>query len=124
MLLYRTKKWKSEFHNIFFKKDKAQDLKNLQLKLQVQDTYKKDEKITTDFEPINNEDVIHKAHLDEKYLRTNGHISYLEKGYNDFKLQYNKQSLEESLIRRAVKTTVQVLYHRGFFNKYNNVDEI
>ena len=68
MLLYRTKKWKNEFHNIFFKKDKAQDLNKLQLKLQVQDTYKKDEKITTDFEPINNEDVIHKAHLDEKYL--------------------------------------------------------
>ena len=40
-----------------------------QLKLEVHDTYRKDEKITTDFEPINNEDVINKAYLDGKLFK-------------------------------------------------------
>ena len=35
------KLWESEFHNIVFKKDKVQDLNNIQLKLQINDTYKK-----------------------------------------------------------------------------------
>ena len=35
-------------------------MNNNQLKLGVHDTYKKDEKLTTNFEPINNEDVIKK----------------------------------------------------------------
>ena len=34
-----------------------------QLKLKVYDTYKKDERLTTNFEPNNNQDVINKAHL-------------------------------------------------------------
>ena len=53
---------------------------------------KKDEKITTDFEPINNEDIINKAYLDEKMFKINGHLSKLEKNYNEFKIQYSKQS--------------------------------
>ena len=34
-----------------------------QLKLEVHDTYKKDEKLTTNFEPTDNTDVINKAYL-------------------------------------------------------------
>ena len=58
-----------------------------QLKLEVHDTYKKDENITTNFEPIDNSDVLNKGYLDDKVLKINGHLSKLEKGYNEFKLQ-------------------------------------
>ena len=36
-----------------------------------------------------------------------GHISYIEKDYNEFKLQYNKQNVEDILIQRTVKTTIK-----------------
>ena len=73
------KLWESEFDGIVSKRDKLQDLIINQLKLEVHDTYKKDEKLTTNFEPIDNEDVINKAYLDEKLSKINGHISYIEK---------------------------------------------
>ena len=60
------KLWESEFDGIVSKRDKLQDLIINQLKLEVQDTYKKDEKITTDFEAVDDKDVINKAYLDEK----------------------------------------------------------
>ena len=62
-----------------------------QLKPEVHDTYKKDEKISTDFEAVNNLDVINKSYLDEKLSKIDGHLSKLEKDYNEFKLKYNKQ---------------------------------
>ena len=62
-----------------------QDLNINQLKLEVHDTYKKDEKITTNFEAVDNEDVINKGHLDSKLLKIDGHLSKLEKDYNEFK---------------------------------------
>ena len=57
-------------------------------------------------------------------LKRNGHLSVLEKDYDEFKLQYNKHSVEEVLIQRTVKTTIQVLYKRGLFDSYNNSDEV
>ena len=107
------KLWESEFDGIVSKRDKLQDLNINQLKLEVYDTYKKDEKITTNFEPVDNEDVINKGYLDSKLLQIDGNLSKLEKGYNEFKLQYNKQSVEDTLIQRGVKTTIQILYGRG-----------
>ena len=44
------------------------------IKLKVNDTYKKDEQITTEYEPSNDEDVISKAYLDEKVFKTEGRI--------------------------------------------------
>ena len=41
------KLWEIELDNIVSKRDKLQDLNNNQLKLQVHDSYKKDEKFTT-----------------------------------------------------------------------------
>ena len=67
--------WESEFDGIVSKRDKLQDLNINQLKLGVHDTYEKDEKITTKFEPVNDEDVINKAYLDEKLKKIDGHIS-------------------------------------------------
>ena len=118
------KLWECEFDGIVSKRDKLQDLNINNLKLEVHDTYKKDEKITTDFKPLDNEDVINKGYLDEKLIKINGHISKLEKDYNEFKLQYNKQSVEEILIQRAVKTTIQILYDKGLFDKYQNANKI
>ena len=45
-----------------------------------------------------------------------GHFSYIEKDCNEFKLQYNKQSVEDILVQRAVIKTIQVLYDKGLFN--------
>ena len=97
------KLWESELDGIASKRDKLQDLNNNQLKLEVQDTYKEDEKIKTNFEAVVDKDVIKKTYLDEKLKKIDGQISYIEKQYNEFKLQYNKQSVEDILIQRAVK---------------------
>ena len=110
------KLWESEFDGIVSKRDKLQDANINQLKLEVHDTYKKDEKITTNFEPIDNSDVVNKAYLDEELKKTNGHIAYIEKDYIEFKKLYNKQSVEEILVQRAVKTTIQILYDKGLFD--------
>ena len=59
-----------------------------------------------------------------KLLKTIGHISLLEKDYNVFKLRYNKQSVEEILIQRTVKTTIQILYDKGFFDNFPNADSV
>ena len=118
------KVWESEFDSIISKRDKVQDLNINQLKLEIHGTYKKDQKITTVFEPVDNEDVINKGYLDEKLLKRNGHLSKLEKDYNEFKLQYNKQIIEDILIQRAVKTTIQILYDTGLFDKFQNADKV
>ena len=118
------KLWESKFDGIVSKRDKLQDLNINQLKLEVHDTYKKDEKITTNFEAVNNEDVINKCFLDENLLNINGHLSKLEKNYNEFKKQYNKQNVEEILIQRAAKTIIQILYDKGLFDNYANADKV
>ena len=60
------KLWESDFDNIVSKQDKIQDTNSNQLKLEVHVVYIKSEKITTDFEPSNPEDVFNKVYLDEK----------------------------------------------------------
>ena len=57
-------------------------------------------------------------------MKINGQISFLEKDYNEFNLQYNKESVEEVLVQRAVKTTIQILYDKGLFDGLSNADEI
>ena len=118
------KLWESELDGIVSKRDKLQDLNINNLKLEVLDTYKKDEKLTTNFEPVDNKDVINKAYLDEELIKINGHISKLEKDFNEFKLEYNKQNVEDILIQRAVKTTIQILYDKGLFDNYGNADKV
>ena len=118
------KLWESEFVGIVSKRDKLQDLNVNQLKLEVHDTYKKDEKITTNFEATDDSDVINKAYLDNKLKKIDGHISYIEKDYNEFKLQYNKQSVKDILVQRAVKTTIQILYDKGLFDNFQNADKV
>ena len=52
--------WRSEIYNNVSAKDRVQDIIFIQFKLKMKDTYKKG-KITTKFEPNNNEDVVNKA---------------------------------------------------------------
>ena len=118
------KLWESEFDGIVSKRDKLQDLNINNLKLDVLDTYKKNEKLTTNFEPVDDSDVINKGHLDSKLLKIDGHLSKIEKDFNEFKLQYNKQNVEDILIQRAVKTTIQILYDKGLFDNYANADKV
>ena len=56
--------------------------------------------------------------------KIDGHLSFLEKDYNEFKLEYNKQSVEDILIQRAVKTTIQILYDMGLFDNFQNAEEV
>ena len=118
------KLWESEFDGIASKRDKLQDININQLKLEVHDTYKKDEKLTTNFEPVDDKDVINKGYLDSKLLKIDGRLSKLEKNYNKFILQYNKQNVEDILIQRVVKTTIQILYDKGLFDKFQNAEEV
>ena len=118
------KLWESEFDGIVSKRDKLQDANFSQLKLEVYDTYKKDERISTNFEAVDDSDVINKGFLDKKLEKINGHLSFLEKDYIEFKLQYNKQNVEDILIQRAVKTTIQILYDKGLFDNYDNADKV
>ena len=118
------KLWESESDGIVSKRDKLQDININQLKLEVHDTYKKDEKITTNFEAVDDSDVVNKGYLDDKLLKIDGHLSKLEKDYNEFRKQYNKQSVEEILIQRAAKTTIQILYDKGLFDNFQNAQEV
>ena len=68
--------------------------------------------------------MINKGYLDSKLLKIDGHLSKLEKDYNEFKLQYNKQSVEGILFQRAEKTTIQILYDKGLFDNFQNADKV
>ena len=118
------KLWENEFDGIVSRRDKLQDLNINNLKLEVHDTYKKDEKLTTNFEAVDDKDVINKGYLDSKLLKIDDHLSKKEKDYNEFVLQYNKQNVEEILIQRAVKTTIQILYDKGLFDNFQNADKV
>ena len=103
------KLWESEFDNLVSKRKKFEGLNINQLKLKVHDNFRKDEKITTNFEPTDGSDVINKAYLDENLKKIDRHISYIGEDYNEFKLRYNKQSVKDILIQREVKTMIQNL---------------
>ena len=85
---------------------------------------KKTKKITTNFEPNDNEDVINKGCLDSKLLKIDGHLSRLEIDYNEFNLQNNKQNVEDILFQRAMKTTIEILYNRGLFDNFRNAEKV
>ena len=116
--------WESEFDNIVSRRNKLQDININQLKLEVHDSYKKDEEITTKFEPVNDGDVINQVYLDDKLKKIDVHIAYIENDYNEFKLQYNQQSVKEALVQKAVKTTIQMLYDKGLFDDFQKADKV
>ena len=87
-------------------------------------TLKKDEKITTNFETSNDEDVINKSSLDKKLSKLEALLSNLETVNNEFKILSNKQSVEEVLVPRAVETTFQILYDKGLFDNFPNAVKV
>ena len=60
------KAWEGEFDSVVSTKDKVPDLYINQIRLEVHDTYKKFEKMTTTFEPTDDADVINKPCLHVK----------------------------------------------------------
>ena len=65
---------RSQFYNNICAKDKVQHIKRNHLKLKVNDTYKKDEKITTNLKAVIDEDVTNKEYLDTKLAEITGHL--------------------------------------------------
>ena len=57
-------------------------------------------------------------------MKIDGHLSKLEKDFNEFKLQYNKQNVQKILVQRSVKTTIQILYDRGLLDNFQNAEEV
>ena len=79
-----------------------QDLNNNQSKLEVQDAYEKDEKITTNFKAVNEDYVINKAYKDKKLTKKCSYFIY-RRDYNGLKILSGKKSLEEVLIQENEK---------------------
>ena len=93
------------------------------MELKVNVTYQKVEKLTTNFETLNEEDVINKTYLHEQLFKKMSHLSKIEKQINEFKSRNRKLS-EKVSIERALKTTVQILYDTGLFDNCVNADEV
>ena len=75
-----------------------QDLNNNQSKLEVQDAYKKDEKITTNIKAVNEYYVINKAYKDKILMKKCSFFIY-RSDYNGLKILSGKKSFEEVLIQ-------------------------
>ena len=73
------KLWRGEFYINVSAKYRMQGINFNQLQLKVNDSLKKDEKITTNFEPSDDEDVIYKNYLDTKLSKTECHKPLIEK---------------------------------------------
>ena len=69
----------SDFYNNVCAENRVHDINLNQLKLKVNDNYKKDGKITTNFKHVHDEDVISKLYRDQKLSKTEGHLSLIEK---------------------------------------------
>ena len=93
-------------------------------KLEIHDVYIKDEKNTIIFKAVNDSDVTNKTYLDEKLFEKHGHLSFLEKDYNESELHCIKQAVEEVLIQRAVNKTIQKLYDKGLFDNFPNAENV
>ena len=118
--------WGTEFYNNDPdpSKKRVQDIRLSHIKLKVSDTYRKDEKLSTSFEPSKFEDVVIEAYHNKKRSQIESSIWFIEKNSIEFKLHTKKQSLEEILIGKSVKTAIQILYDLGLFERYANADEI
>ena len=69
----------TDLDNIASKRDRLQEMNINQLKLEIHDACEKDEKITTNFDPDNKEDVINKAYLDKKLSKVEARLLFSKK---------------------------------------------
>ena len=79
-------------------KDRVQDINVNQLKLKANDTLKKEEKKTTNFEPSNDEDIVNKNYLTDKISKIDSHLSYIEKAFNKKILRDNEVAKHLSVL--------------------------
>ena len=77
--------WRSDFYKKVSAENRVQEINHNQLKLKVNDTHRKDEKITK-VKAFNDEDVKKKEFLKTKFAGIKGHLSYIEKDLKKFKL--------------------------------------
>ena len=73
------KLWRSEFYNNVSANNTLQDLNINELKLKVNESYEKDEKLTTKQEALIDADNINKESLDTKVAEAKGQITNREK---------------------------------------------
>ena len=66
---------------------------------------------------------MNKIYLDPKLSKIENHLPDIENKYNEVEMRNDKQSGEEVLIERVVKTTIQIRNDIGLFDHYNNGDE-
>ena len=83
------------------------------MRLKVNHSLKK-RKVSTNIEPLENEDIVKKTYLDTNLSKVKGQLSFIEENYNEFKLRSDKKKQydDEFLIEKAVKTTIQTFYHK------------
>ena len=48
----------------------------------------------------------------------------MEEKYSEYKLRKNQQFVKEVLIEKPVNTTIQIIYDKGIFDKYDSADEV
>ena len=115
--------WQSDFYDNVFAENRVHDINLNQLKLKVNDTYRKNEKITTKFKRVHDEDVISKLYLDRKLSKIEGHQSLIEKDYSEYNMRNDKHP-EKVSIESAVKMAIQTLYDKGIFVIYDIADGV
>ena len=71
--------WSDDVHNKVSAKDRLEDMKFHELKVKVNESDNKFEKLTTNFEPLIDEDVVSKCELDAEVSYAKGHKSPIEK---------------------------------------------
>ena len=59
----------SKINGIDSKREKLQDMKIIQVKLDIHDSFKEDKNLATNFERTDNTDVMNKSYLDENFLK-------------------------------------------------------
>ena len=82
------------------------DINLNQIKLTVDDTFIKVEKITTYFEPSNDEDVTNKAYLYKRISKIEGRKLFSGEDSTEYNLQNNKRQSEKVVNERTVKSTI------------------
>ena len=75
------------------------------------------------------EGAVNKAYLDAKLAEVKGHISFIEKDYNDFKgtlerLSNRSCGYPNNVIEIAVKSTIQTFYDKGSFDNYDDAYDV
>ena len=68
----------------------VQDINLNQVKLKANETFQQNEKVTTNFESSNDQDVVSKNYPHTKLSKVECHLSFIVEDYNENKLRSNK----------------------------------